>query len=170
MIVAINAISVTSPNHIIANWYPRYVAISVVIGTPMIIPALTPIITLLIALFVSSFGTISPATVKDNPQYTGWNIAGIILHINAMLKSVMNALMKLKIVNIDNTSMNDFFRSYLLNSNGMNMAHIAIVNANRLTNRPACVMFTLKYSVIWGRIPTTPISVLSIPKVPNIII
>ena len=63
-----------------------------------------------------------------------------------------------------------FFLSNFEKTRGMNIPHIAIVNANRLTNNPACVMFTLKYSAIWGRIPTTPISVLNTPKVPNIMI
>ena len=69
--VAISAIKFTTANHNIADLKPKTVAINVVIGTPIMDPALTPIMTLLTLSVAFSSGTISAATVSDRLIYAG---------------------------------------------------------------------------------------------------
>ena len=65
-----------------------------------------------------------------------------------------------------NTSSITRFLSMPAKSSGITGPAAATAKANKLTSKPACAILILNFSARSGKIPSTPISVLMIPKTP----
>jgi len=100
--------------------------------------------------------------------YTGWRNAGAIRDTSKRLKSVASMEMILLSVKSPRVITINRFLLKLENSSGRMGAETATTSAKALTVHPATGTLTPNHSAISGMIPTTPISVLIIPKTPMV--
>ena len=143
-------------------------AMKLVTGTPRTMPAETPTKTFADAFGAMSFGTAAAAAVNAMETYTGWRKAGSARAASTTANCSAAAETRLAAVKRPSAASITFFLSNREKKSGITGAESATIPAKILTVHPASGTVTPKVSAMSGMIPTTPISVLMMPKTPKV--